>query len=66
MISADDDGEVIFFWKKDDDLLSLAISGDSRYSFFARRSGKSRIGEDVSISRPFPTVVSLLLNEIKG
>lgn len=66
MISADDDGEVIFFWKKGEDLLSLSLVGGGKYSFFARKAGKGKLGDDVPISKPIPVVIRHILADLRG
>lgn len=61
MISLDEDGEFIFFWKQEDLLASIVVAGDGRYTFFGKRGGPDVIREALALADPFPPEVTAIL-----
>lgn len=66
MISAEEDGSLIFFWKANDTLLSFSIDGSSSYSFYAKIGNTSEIGDDLPISDPLPNAVLHIISNLRA
>lgn len=62
MISVDEDGEFLFFWKQEDLLASIAVAGDKSYTFFGKHGGRDVIREALALADPFPPEVTAILS----
>lgn len=62
MISLDEDGEFILFWKDDKILASVSIAGDETYTFFGTNGGEDVIREAVPLASPFPLELLSILS----
>ena len=61
MISLDEDGEFLFFWKREGLLASIAVAGDKSYTFFGKRGRHDIICEALALADPFPPEVTEIL-----
>ena len=65
-IGAEDDGELIFFWRRGQAMISLSLGGDGRYSYFWQVEQRSDYGDDVLISDPVPVDILAAFDDLEG